>query len=265
MKPLVFKTPPNILDPSVRFDVNKFDKLIWDKGYQCEVEKAMRCPCLNKGTGQAIPSCKNCLGLGWFFINKRETLIVFQGMGYNKKQEQWGESSNGTASVTLRGIDRLTYMDKIKVLDLEAYYQQVLRPVVQKNKAVAFPVYEPLEIMAIFEFKDKDSKLIPLKKEDWLIDGNRIIFSDKIKDKIVNKKEPTISIRYSHHPVYHMEEFNRDMMSAKSRNCATEGLDKMQQMPVHGTARKAHYIWQNIKTEADELFDNTYVFNKDNP
>jgi hypothetical protein len=267
-KSVISKTPEQILDPSVRFNVDRLERFVWDKGYDCHLEKALRCPCVNKSTGQALPNCKNCMGFGWFFINKRESRVIIQRMGNNKQFQNIGELTTGTASVTMRAIDRLSYMDKITVMDLEAHFQQIVRPVFSKDKALAWPIYRPLQIDYCFLFKSVDKPLIPLiEGEDYELEDNRISFKGSTLEFIKkNAKESTnISIRYSHNPVYHMLEFDRDMFKARTLDCSTQGLDELKAVPVHGVGKKAHYIWDEVKSETTDLFDNTFVFNEKNP
>ena len=78
--PIVNKTQPSLGLPKVGWDVSKFEGLIYNHGYDAYIERALRCPCVDKSTGQAQSTCQNCLGRGWLFVDKRETKIVAQGM-----------------------------------------------------------------------------------------------------------------------------------------------------------------------------------------
>lgn len=76
-KPTAFQTPPAAVNPRVGWDVNKFETLIQTQGYDAFIDRALRCPCVDKATGQALSTCKNCLGRGWFLlIGMRQGLLL---------------------------------------------------------------------------------------------------------------------------------------------------------------------------------------------
>ena len=60
-KPVAFQTPPASMTPRVGWDVNRFETLIQTQGYDAFIDRAFRCPCCDKTSGQALSTCKNCL------------------------------------------------------------------------------------------------------------------------------------------------------------------------------------------------------------
>ena len=74
-------TPAQPGRPAVGWDVGRFERLIYDQGYDAYIDRAMRCPCVDKTSGQASSTCQNCYGRGWFFVNRRETRLIAQTMG----------------------------------------------------------------------------------------------------------------------------------------------------------------------------------------
>lgn len=251
-KEIVETTPPQILEPSVQFDPSRFEKLIYDKGYEVYVEKALRCPCLNIATGQALTTCQNCLGFGWFFINRKQTRLVAQSLNFDKKYENWSEVTHGTARITARGVDRLAFMDKLIMIELEAYFSEVIVLKENNGKAVAYPVYTPLEIQEIYSFVGTDKKLGIVPETDYTIVDNSIQFIDKYK----GKKDYTISIRYIHNPVYHIIDMNRELMKVRTKECKDDE-SQLKQMPINCLAKKAHFIWDRTDKNRYGLLDNT--------
>lgn len=73
--PPVSLTPAQPGRPAVGWDVGRFERLIYDQGYDAYIDRAMRCPCVDKTSGQASSTCQNCYGRGWFFVNRRETAL----------------------------------------------------------------------------------------------------------------------------------------------------------------------------------------------
>lgn len=260
-KVIINQTPLDIVDPRVGWRVKDFDELISSHGYDAFIDRAMRCPCVDKATGQALSTCKNCLGKGWFFINRTETRVIAQQMNNKKQYQDWSEINRGTASITTRGVDKLGFMDRIILTQLEAYYSEVINPKLFDSKIIAYPLYEPLEITNIYMFASDDTKLIPLKNTDYNIIGNKIEFNADLLDLIqindpnITEAPMSISIRYTHYPVFHVIDSNRELMKVREQGC-TYSDEKLKDMPINVTARKAHYIFDSQKYNED-IFENS--------
>lgn len=259
-KPVV-QTGAEAVDTHVGWRVENFQQLIYQHGYEAYIDRALRCPCVDKTTGQALSTCPNCLGRGWFFVDRRETKIVAQSMNNQKKFNDWGETNRGTAKITARGSDKLGFMDRIILLQLEAYYSEIVRPMLFNGEIIAYPVYEPLFITNIFLFVDDSSKLIPLDSTMYSIQGNKMVFNLGIKDLVavdnvnVTDIPINISIRYAYNPVYHVVDANRELMRVRDRNGSF--LDeKLRDMPINVLCRKAHFIFDAQRFGAI-LNDNT--------
>ena len=263
-----YQTPPAAINPRVGWDVNRFETLIQTQGYDALIDRALRCPCCEKSTGQALSTCRNCGGRGWFFVDRTETRLLAQHMDSKKRFDEWSQVNRGTASITTRGIDKLGFMDRIILTQLEEWFSETLHPVLFDDKLVAYPIYEPLEITNAFLFASDSSPLIPLTPEYYSVVGNKIVFSDTIVDLVdvesldiqdVNEVPLHITIRYSHYPVYHVIDMNRELMRVREGKLCGEGYDeRLRQMPINVLARKAHYIFDNQKW--DEVhYDNTVI------
>lgn len=262
--PIVDTTPPSLSLPQPIWKPELFESLIHNNGYDVYIERALRCPCVDRSSGQALATCKNCLGRGWFFVDKRQTRVVSQSMANLRRNSDIGEINRGTARITSRAVDRLAFMDKIIFLELVAYYTEVLRPVMYEGELVAYPIYEPIEITNAYVFVGDTVKLLPLNENMYKIEGNRVAFDESILDEIeatdVNQKQPdlSISVRYSYHPVYHVIDVNRELMKVKGRNGCTFSDEKLKNMPILVLARKSHYIFDQQAFNR-ELFDNTVM------
>lgn len=259
--PIVAQTPPSLDLPKPMWDVGKFNSLIHNNGYHAYIERALRCPCVDRSTGQALSTCQNCLGRGWFFVDKRETRVVAQSMTNLRRNSDIGEINRGTARITARAVDRLGFMDKVILLDLVAYYTEVLRPMIYNDKLAAYPIYEPLSITNIYLYIGDNTKLEPIPEELYQIEGNRIVFDNALLELVevtdVNQKQPdiSISVRYSYNPVYHVIDANRELTKVRNRGC-TFSDSELTDIPINVLARKAHYIF-DAQLFGRELFDNT--------
>jgi len=266
-KPTAYQTPPSVIENRVGWRVDDFEELIQSQGYDALIDRALRCPCVDKATGQALSTCKNCLGRGWFFVDRTETRLIAQHMDSKKRYENWSEVNRGTASITTKGIDKLGFMDKIILTQLEEFYSEIIRPIYFQGEIIAYPVYEPLKVTDMFLFSSDNEKLISIKEDEYVIDGNKIVFDLGIQDKISiddmnvkNKSEIpiSISIRYSHFPVYHVIDVNRELMKVRESRFCSYNDEKLRQMPINVLARKAHYLFDAQKF-GEESFENTVL------
>ena len=140
-KPIISKTAPKAVEHSVRFQPWRFKSLVFDKGYDVYVDRALRCPCVVESTGQALTDCNNCLGTGWIFVDRKETRLVLQGMGMEKKYENWSEINIGSARVTYNPEDNLAYMDRIILKDVEGHFNETQPIVDYDNNKTVFLIY----------------------------------------------------------------------------------------------------------------------------
>ena len=244
-KPIITTTPPTIPDFSVQFNTKKFEGLIWDKGYEAYIDKAVPCPCRQEPTGNGLPDCTNCLGSGWVFFDRTSTKIISQSMNFNKRIENWGENTTGIAHITSRGIDRLAYMDKITLPELDAIFSQVLFPALKNGVYSAFSIYEPKSIDSIFLFVSSDKKLLRLDSSQYSITDNKFTFADSLKSKFDGEKMK-VSVRYFHYPTYHVIDVNRELMKVREKECKYDE-ETLKQMPVNCLVRKAHFILDEIR------------------
>lgn len=261
--PIVAQTPPSLDLPRPFWDIKKFNSLIYNMGYDALLQRALRCPCVDRASGQALSTCKNCNGRGWFFVDTRQTRIIAQTMENIRRNTQTGEINRGTARITARASDKLGFMDRVILLDLIAYYTEILNPIEYENELIAYPIYEPLEVTNIYLYAGDDKKLIPLDSDKYEIQGNKIIFDQSIIDDVpvedVNQKFPeiTISIRYSYHPCYHIIDSNRELTKVREKGCSFTD-ENLTEVPMLYIARKAHYIFDAVKYN-NEVFENSVI------
>lgn len=261
-QPIVtYQTPPSPMTPRVTWDVERFEKLIQTQGYDALIDRALRCPCVERSTGQALTTCKNCMGRGWMFVDRTQTRIISQSMDSRKQYADWSELNRGTARITTKGVDKLGFMDRIILTQLEEYYAEVMNTLIDEDSGelIAYPVYEPLQITNMYLFRSPSEKLIPLTENDYSVQGNKIVFSKTLLDEA-----PTIdgilsiSIRYSHYPVYHVIDVNRELMKVRESSFCKFNDEQLRQMPINVIARKAHFIF-DAQTYGRFMFDNSVV------
>lgn len=255
-KAVVTRTQKDNIAHDVKFTPQKFNELISAKGYEVYIDKALRCPCAVSNSGHGLPDCNNCLGIGWFFINRTETIVAVQAMKADVRYEKWTRDTVGTAKITARAVDKLCFMDRITLKEVEGYYNEILRsrkPDQVKN--IAYCMYDIISIESLFLFENSTQKLTELVEgADYTLDPantTKIIFANKF-----DGREMTMSIRYRHFQTYHIKDMNRDIVKVRTKGCLQPEGD-LKEMPILGYAQKAHYMFDNIKyDESQRLLNN---------
>lgn len=259
-KSILTSTPPEIVGGSQpQFRKDDFNDALFDKGYEVYVEKGMQCPCKNKADGKPLLTCQNCGGTGWMFIDKKSTRLLLQSINRQTKFQQWTESDKGTVQITARGVDRLAFMDRITILDVDAVFSQITRIREHKGKLFAYLYYAPTEIEEVYMF-DKDNK--PLNNlsvgGELSVEENKLLInSTSIRNALKKLKRDdfiTLSVRYKHLPTYNVIDINRDVMRNRAQVC---GTNLLQEMPISAVGRKTHYMMDEPNLDGNSLFDNT--------
>lgn len=262
-RPVTETTPEEILvnhQPS--FNKQEFDDAIFHKGYQIYLEKCLKCPCRIAANQQPLPGCYNCGGTGWVFINKKSTRAVIQSMNRQTKFQNWTAEDRGTVSVSLRDDDKIAWMDRVTILDLMGTHSEVLKlkKFGDRNVWTGKAIYYPLSIEHIFLFAGSEKPFAKLTTQEYEIQDSYV----RVLRDLSGVQEPTISIRYQHNPQYHIIDITREQMAQRGTLPADcDPNDPVQNrlgwMPVHGVARRAHYIMDIPDRFGESLFDNTDI------
>lgn len=255
-KTVVQETPADLGNPQVNWDRKKFDDFITSKGYQCEIERALKCPCANDPTGQALTDCRNCFGTGWFFIDKQKTQLACTSMSNRTKHEVWSQVNAGMVTITARAKDKLGFMDKVTLIELESWFSQTFKLKLSKSeptKYFSFLIYKPIQVYDLYLFKNSDEPLVVIPESFYQIDGNKILINKSLIESL-GILEPTISIRYTHNPCYHVIDVNRDLIKQDSLNDTNiETLN----YPINCIGKRAHFMYESANYNGNVPFDNT--------
>jgi hypothetical protein len=253
-KAIITTTPIVEGREQAQMDVAEFNALIQDKGYKCIIERALQCPCLEPATGNASADCLNCGGTGWFFVDKTDTVLKCTNMNNRNKYEAWNPINLGIVNISCRGIDRLGFMDKVTVTELEMWFTQVLKFRKTDTKVFVFTTYNPLFISHAYAFLDTANPLSPIDESLYTIYDNRIEF-DFATFSSVNYD--TVTIKYTFNPVYHIIDVNRDMIKQKTiEPCGTVDGSKVM-FPLSCVGRLAQYVFEKVSLNNNSLYDNT--------
>lgn len=256
------QAPPNLENqPQVFLRERDFNALIWNKGYEVILEKSVRCPCRNIPDHQAIVNCRNCGGTGWLFVNPIATSTVLQSMNYDTKFKDWGEEKIGMAKLTFQERERLSFMDKVTIQNGEMITTEILHPTLwSTGEYMCRTIYPIKSIELCFLFKGVDSKLERLRLGEGIeIDKEQYV----VIDSSLYQKDCTISLRYTHSPVFHIIDLPRAVMVSPEYSKA-EGAVIDSKFPLLANARLAHLVLDQNNYSGDWLFDNSdFDFCKD--
>lgn len=240
------------------FDETSFDAAIQNKGYEVVFEKALSCPCKGRNNNHPLPNCKNCGGTGWVFVNPTRTRMVVQSMSLNPQFQNWGVMGAEISSITARVQDKLSYMDRVTVLDARSEYSEVLYFASNEaGRLYAYTIYKPLEIYVISLFQGVQQPLRRLEEgTDFEIEvDNRILLSEEFST-YDEREDLSATIRYLHNPSYHIIEMVRDTMTSKVKKGRIEN-DIF--LPIHARAKRADVIKDLENYRGDRLFDNSFL------
>jgi len=252
--------PPGQSIPSY-FDKQNVDATVRDQSYDCLYEKSQACPCKSQSSTH-LNNCKNCGGTGWLFPNTLQTRFVITGIGADNKLKEaafreWGNVDTGSVTITGYNEEKFTYMDRITMLDATAEHNELLYPSYTDSDTnqFAFTQYKIKDVYSLLVFVAHDQ---PLQK---LEDGVDYTFRENIielSDSFVNENMQ-LSIRYVHHPVFHITDIIRESLTSKKGQMPT-GQETLK-LPIKAIAKRAHLILDVQNYTGDRLLDNSWLPN----
>jgi hypothetical protein len=249
---IVQKPSPNLLgQPVVNFELNDFESAVWNKGYEVIHEQMIKCPCKqNLNEGNFLSDCSNCQGSGYVYLNPSRTRMILHSMNYNTKYKEWSEEKIGTVSVTSMQRDRLSFMDRITVVDSSAVQSELLILKLYGSTKFLYTIYDITSIIDIFTFSDSVSPLRKLNEGvDFVYERNKVII---LTNDAIGK---VFSVRYNHNSQYHIVDLVHDV-----RNSPKFDSNKLnvEIFPVNAIARRSHYILSALNFEGNNIIDNSY-------
>lgn len=234
------------------FDKGIFDASIDEKGYRVVYEKAYMCPCKGEATGSHLNVCMNCGGMGWIFANPTEMKMIITGIKLEDKLKdgsltQWGSLDQGFCMITSYSDVKITYMDRITNRDATAEHNEIIYPKLNDDgdKVFAYTRYKIESIDNIALFVGQDQILTRIPFSDYLVRDNVIEFSN------LNYEGGQMTIRYVHHPSYHIVDLIRESITSYNNKNRIV-------LPNHGLARRAHLVVDIENYAGDRLLDNSW-------
>lgn len=229
--------------PQVQFRPNDFDSAIWSHGYDIIAEQAIRCPCQGS-SGAPMIDCQNCHGFGYFFVNPQRTKALITGLNRNTQYVQWTPELMGTASITVRDIDKslLTYFNRVTVEDEYATFTEMLTVrVLEDGTKIVFLSYAPIQdgIEDVYIYDTGSTPLIRLEPNAYAISETNPYAL--VLDVPTLQNGEGVSIVYRHLVEYHIIDLPHEIRSSLGREKNT-GLFQILRMPIQAIGRRTHLI-----------------------
>lgn len=234
----------------VDFDQKLYEDLIAVKGRKVLWEMAMPCPC-QTDRSQHLPSCKNCSGVGWLFVNPVNTSMIVKQVNIITDYKPWSEEMRGTATITAPNSIRLSNMDRVSLLESESVFSETLQIKEEDGTLFSYFTYAPITILAMGLFIDVDSKIEWLPQTEYEINGQYLT----VQNGSVLVNGNTITVRYIHRPVFHIIELQREVIETYKN---VGGVEKIQKLPISAVARRAHYLLGEKNLQGSLIFDNSF-------
>lgn len=243
--------------PRVDFDKNRYDVIIAQKGVDVLVEKALQCPCRTE-KANPIPSCRNCGGVGWVFVNSRVSRMILQGMNFENKEEVWSRLVHGVVKISASYEEKLGYMDRITRLNAESLFTEIsdLQVYEEGRSLSALLTYSIKNLEYVGLFQSAYKPFLQLNPSQYTVFNNKILITDPSIVEDYDENNPlTVTVRYSYAPVFHIIEFNREAID----NFKWTGKgEKIQQLPVLALARRSQDLEELQALREHRLNDNSY-------
>lgn len=243
--------------PRADLDRSWYEDIILQKGRNVIHQKAILCPCKSKSTN-AQSNCKNCGGIGWLFINPKETRMIITGLNIVSDVKGWSEESRGTINISCSDTEELSYMDKITLTDGESIHSETIHLRRSGTDVFAFTAYPIKKILYAGLYINETTALTRVERSDITIDKLHLNSTlIKLNPSLVDESNDDISLtlRYKHAPVYHVLEMRRETMQSFKFQFLNE---QQQNFPLSAIGRRAHYMTDQITLGGDTLINNSY-------
>lgn len=240
--------PPADLGRVAIMNKQPFESLIWTVGSNAVIEKAVQCPCKEKG-GENNTLCQNCLGSGWVFVNPVKTMVLAHGIRQEERLQMFGKDAETVMKFTVSDRDRVATMDRVTMTDAIVVHSEILQMPLRKGGQWAYLDYVPKKITEIYAFEGINRKLAKIDASEYVLNGNRISFNEY-------KTYESVSIRYEHNPQYNAIYGHREAMVHPSY-IGTSLDTKKNQFPTHFYGQKSNYVLDYSKYGKGYIIDNS--------
>ena len=173
----ILRSPDKVRRTIPEFSQEEMDRAVFERGLECIIERAVRCPCAGKNNDH-LSNCINCNGTGWLFINNSQDRVVVSSINYDTKYKGWTEMNVGTVSMTFQERSTVSYMDRVTIQRSNAVYTEVLNPFTANDSFFSYTIYNIESVVEVFRFVAPDEELrLLVQGTDYSISGNKLLIT----------------------------------------------------------------------------------------
>jgi len=260
-KVITTQSSPNLIgQASPEFDLNSFEAALWSKGYSVLVEQAFKCPC-RTNSNQPLTDCKNCLGVGWIFINPVKTKALITSINKDTKYKSWSEELIGTVSVSLMYKDGISFMNRITLvnnsnIENKSKYSDTVRVRDVDGEPFVFLAYKPIDLLRVYAFNGSDKALVKLPEDSYSVsDENDYVLNIDYDFSSMPEFNGYLTVLYTHELQYHVIDIPHDVRNSYIKN--DDGQEEQINMPVNAYARKAQNVIDISNRDGSGVIDNS--------
>jgi hypothetical protein len=245
-KPSVIQQQPNLTrTPQVYFKPREFNNALFAHGYWIVSERAVRCPCSSGGMGPH-PTCENCGGVGFFYIEPRECRALITSLNRDTEYREWSPELIGAVNVTVEDSQRevIEFYNRITLKEEFTTFSETLKLNVSGDEGWCFCTYAPIQFYGVYVFVADNQPLVKISEAAYSVstDNKYCVKFDmtQFPAEFVNY---SISVSYKHRIEYKIIDVPHEVRSSLKQS--TKGSFEQIKMPLQGVARRSHLIIQD--------------------
>lgn len=195
----------------IDFQVDKFDKLITEKGMNILWQEAMLCFCMGENKGQPNFNCKWCKGSGYLYSTPISTVAVISKLGGDQNFEPIGNRSVGDAYLTPLSSIIMGWHDRIIFTDLSSKYSEAIS--IKYGKSLKLKH----QVKKIVSAQYRDS-ILDLEKVQIINDGWNIQIDSGYMTSEGLDNDFYLSILYTTSPIYSIIDIPHELRGTQVGN-----------------------------------------------
>ncbi len=231
------KVSPVLGGPLSRNDLtpSEYERLIDSKGYRATWEKATFCPARSAADPTDHDINHTACDQGYVYFDPQEIRVLMSGIQTRQAYMQPGRLEPGSAMATVKPQYRLSFLDKITLLDSTLRFTELVT-------RADYGVLDPLkyEVVNVVDCRDRDH--VFTYGVDFNLDTNGNIQWIATGQSPVAGGPYTVS--YEHHPVYIVTDLAhdiRDTMLASANQSVPKRTEEYAKLPVQAIV-KLHFL-----------------------
>lgn len=212
------------------FNVESFEQLIENHGYNCYWQQAIICECYKDG--QPDFKCSLCEGRGWRYLPRKLIKVVSTSFTGSQELIVPGLKESGTVYVTPQNKNLFGYHDKLEFFEITSKHSQVIQMGYKKTTATHRNIKQVLFVV--------NGDYVYEENVDFVITCDRHHL-EWINDEHKPSKGTNISILYTTTPIYMITDIVHELRSTRVSKGVVNPYTS--EMPKQYQARRLDFVY----------------------